>query len=305
MECDRMTLIQLIYFYEICKTKNFTAAANNLFVSQPSLSYAIRELEKELDVPLFVRSHKKDVELTEYGKAFLPNVEAAINNIDKAKESVDSMHMPFSGKVKVDFFWSVSMTLIPRLITQCLSDEIHENVKFDFTVHHNWVDLENRLRKGECDLVVSAARMENDCTSKLIAYQQIYALLPWDHPLAERESLSFSEIANEKLVLISPNSNLDYAIKKMIKRSSHPVEISYATDWCSQMLQVAANGGVGLNVDNAINLDMVRRVPVEDESSRLSVYLTWPTNYKLSAATTMVRDELLKYADDGENIITV
>lgn len=54
-----MTLQQIKYFLEVAKTQNFTVAAKNLFVAQSSLSYAIRELERELAIPLFVRHIKK------------------------------------------------------------------------------------------------------------------------------------------------------------------------------------------------------------------------------------------------------
>ena len=70
-----MTLQQIKYFLEVAQTRRFTAAANNLYVAQSSLSYAIRELEHELGVPLFARNVNKKVTLTEYGETFLPYAE--------------------------------------------------------------------------------------------------------------------------------------------------------------------------------------------------------------------------------------
>ena len=78
-----MTLLQLKYFLEAARTGSFTMAAKNLFVAQSSLSYAIHELEHELGVPLFVRSAgKKKIELTEYGKKYLPYSEQIFKLLD-------------------------------------------------------------------------------------------------------------------------------------------------------------------------------------------------------------------------------
>ena len=69
-----MTLAQLTYFIEIAKTKNFTEAASNLYISQSNISYAIHALEDELDALLFVRRPNKRIELTMYGETLYPYI---------------------------------------------------------------------------------------------------------------------------------------------------------------------------------------------------------------------------------------
>ena len=78
-----MTLLQLQYFREVARTKHFTAAAENLHVAQPSLSYSIKELENSLGVPLFSRSASKKIDLTVYGSVFLKYVEQALDALDE------------------------------------------------------------------------------------------------------------------------------------------------------------------------------------------------------------------------------
>ena len=67
-----MTLQQLIYFREVADTRNFTKASKNLNVTQSALSYSIISLERELELPLFIRSCGRKIELTSYGSVLLP-----------------------------------------------------------------------------------------------------------------------------------------------------------------------------------------------------------------------------------------
>ena len=85
-----MTLLQLHYFQTLSQTLHYTRAAELLHISQPSLSYAISELEKELGVKLFEKK-KKQIDLTVYGQQFLPYVERAL---DLLKEGADVVSMP-------------------------------------------------------------------------------------------------------------------------------------------------------------------------------------------------------------------
>ncbi len=84
-----MTLQQIIYFIEIAHTQHFTQAAQNLFVSQSALSYSIQALERELGVPLFIRrKSERKVEMTAYGKKFLPYCEMALDTEPIARQEL-------------------------------------------------------------------------------------------------------------------------------------------------------------------------------------------------------------------------
>lgn len=72
-----MTLLQLLYFETLARVLHFTHASEELHIAQPSLSYSIKELEKELGVKLFVKKNRK-IALTEYGERFLPYVQKSL-----------------------------------------------------------------------------------------------------------------------------------------------------------------------------------------------------------------------------------
>jgi len=82
-----MRLIHIRYFLTLCKELNFTRAARHCKVSQPSLSNAIRSLERKLGGQLINRN--KPISLTAFGKNVRPHLQRALTNIEKAKETAD------------------------------------------------------------------------------------------------------------------------------------------------------------------------------------------------------------------------
>ena len=85
-----MTLQELRYFCVTADVLHYTRAANLLYISQPSLSYAIGKLEKELGVPLFEKNGKK-VSLTKYGKEFFPYAKRALSEVSNGIDHLQEM----------------------------------------------------------------------------------------------------------------------------------------------------------------------------------------------------------------------
>lgn len=291
-----MTLTELMYFNEVAQTKNFTAAAANLYISQPSLSYSIQQLERELDVPLFIRHKNRQVELTLYGEALLPHARAALKNISSGRDAVKELISPLSGTVRIEFFWSIATTLVPTLLKKYTDDNPEADIKFQFTVDHVWADLEKSLTEDRTDLVISAGNLNGECASSCIAYQRLMVYLPSSHPLAAQNSVTLEEIRGEQISVFSPNSNMDRTIKKVFRSNGIKPDFTYASDWCSQLLQVSVNGNIGLNIDHAVTTPLVKKVPLADENSLLQIYVSWPVNRKMSVSSTFVRDYLIELA---------
>ena len=82
-----MNLLHLRYFVELAHTKHFTRAAERLCITQPSLSHAIAQLEKELGVPLFKKTGRK-TRLTRFGEEFLPCAEHTLASLDAGVSSL-------------------------------------------------------------------------------------------------------------------------------------------------------------------------------------------------------------------------
>lgn len=295
-----MTLVQLQYFLEIAKTGNFTVAASNLYVSQSSLSYAIRELETELDVPLFVRRPNKGIELSMYGAALIPYAEEGLRIIEDGRNNISSMKSPLHGKVRLGFFHSIAFSAVPALMTLFREDNPTSEIDFETIVHHNWVDFGQMLQDGKCDLVLSAGRLGNKCENFRIASHRIFLIVPAGHALSGRESVNPEEIAEEQLIQIDSGSNMDNRIKEMFASAGVTPRIRYVSDWTAQQLAVTTGKGVALSCDNEFDDRYMHRVKINSDYSLLPLYLSWSGKHKLNGAALYFRDYLMRLNETNE-----
>ena len=291
-----MTLTQLRSFLEVCRTRNFTAAAANLYVSQSSLSYAISGLEKELEAPLFIRRPNRGIELTEYGRALLSYAEAGIKLLDDGAAEVANMRNPLRGTVNLGFFFSVSFTVVPYLLQQFRKAYPDHRIEIETEVFHNWTDLSQELRSGRMDLVLSAGNLSEGCASTKVAEHRIVLTVPRDHRLAAHHTVSVRDLAHQTLIAFDPNSNMDQAIKAMFAAEHIVPCMVYVPDWTSQQLAVLSGKGLGLSMDVPADERYLAKVEVANTAAVLPLYLTWATDRKLSQATMYVRDRLLEIA---------
>lgn len=298
-----MTITQLRYFCEVAKTRHFTAAANNLFVAQSSLSYAIQELESEMGVPLFVRRPNRRIELTSYGEKLLPYAEGGLKMLEDGKNEVKSMQSPLYGNVKIGFFFSVASTVVPTLIQKFQSDYPESRIRFDTEVYHNWMDLKEVLLTRRCDMIISAGNLAGNCKSVQIAKHRIVLLVPKKHVLSMCEKVTLQQMEQEPLIVIDPNSNMDTAIKNMFRNEGMTPRFTYVSNWGAQQLAVATGAGLGLSMDVPVNEKLLTKVEIDNPMSVLPVYLTWEKNQKLSQSVTFVRDYFLRLSESFEEDI--
>jgi LysR family transcriptional regulator, cyn operon transcriptional activator len=112
-----MTLLQLSYFLAAVEHGSFSAAADALYIAQPSLSEQIKRLEKELGVTLFVRTNRRLV-LTEAGQLLLPSAQRAVAAAREAAESVREVRTISGGSVAFGTFSTAQHFLLTELIAE-------------------------------------------------------------------------------------------------------------------------------------------------------------------------------------------
>ena len=127
-----MTLLQLQYFKTLAHVLHYTQAAAELHIAQPSLSYSIKELEKELGVKLFEKD-SRHVRLTIYGEQFLPYAERALGMIDEGVSVLQQMAGSAQQIVRLGYFHSISASLIPSVMLGNYGQDKNRNIRFQFT----------------------------------------------------------------------------------------------------------------------------------------------------------------------------
>lgn len=196
-----MDLNKLIYFITVAEKQNITHAAEELHMTQPPLSRAMRELEDELGVTLFTRGKKKFT-LTEEGRYFLEQSNNILKMIDNTKSHLLEIHdEALSGKLRIGTTESAAGSILPGIIGRMKM--LYPKVSYEIYCG-NSTDICNKLYSGLIDVAfVRSPYDQSDFVSKFVARQKLIAFTGKQHRLADHDSVTVSELAGESLILPS------------------------------------------------------------------------------------------------------
>lgn len=233
-----MTSMQLRYFVEVVKQKSYTKAADRLFVSQSTLSKAIRALETEMQAQLIDRN-TRSFTLTREGRLVH---EYAQNILDycqaQEKELFQRLHdtggtlrigvPPTAGTV---YFYSALLRfrqtypLVDLIMTETPSKSICEH-----------------LSTGALDLGVVLEPFEDEKYCKRPVYvSEVMLVVSKDHPLADKKVVSFSELREQKFLMMSPEFMYhDMVVNKCREAGFEPSVGFYSSQW-ELIFEMAAN----------------------------------------------------------------
>ena len=286
-----MTLLQLQYFSTLARVLHYTHAAEELHISQPTLSYSINELEKEMGVRLFEKQNRK-IFLTESGERFLPYVKKAMQLLDEGVDVTRQTAGQATMNVRIGYFHSISASLIPSLVEKVYHSDVGRRVRFQFTEDTSF-DIFNKLKNGDLDLAFCAHR-DDWADSITIMKQPLYLAVPSDHALASKEFVSFMDFAREPMVMLDKPSSLRMLTDRIFSRHGIIPNVVFEVRECNAALQyVALKFGVAVLPEvPAMKTERLRAIPIDDPSREFirTVYLSWDRARPLSRAAQDVRN---------------
>ncbi len=211
-----MNLDHLRYFVKLAEVRHYTRAAEQLCISQPSLSHAINQLESELGVPLFERSGR-NTSLTRFGEEFL---ECARRSLDTLDVGIGSLQRSSRGEgiVRLGFLRTLGVDFIPKLTADFLAADPGCGIEFSF--HSDLTGgLIDGLLQRRFDLVFCS---EPDPSLGLSAVpvmsQELVMIVPKNHPLAGRENVDLAETLQYPAVFFAEGSGLRRIIDRMYEK---------------------------------------------------------------------------------------
>lgn len=197
-----MNLSQLYYFVSLAKTEQMKKTAEDLFVSQPSLSQGIHNLENEIGVQLFDRIGRR-IKLNRYGQAFYDYINPAVNNIDQAKKIVRSMSDLDTGEINIGFIYSLGSKFIPAIISSYLQKS---QVSFKCS-QKDTSTLMKDLQEGKFDIIFSTGdpRWKNNELFP-IYNQKVKFIVGMNHPLSNKNKVELKDIQKSGIITFSKKS---------------------------------------------------------------------------------------------------
>ncbi len=194
-----MTLTELKYIVAVAREKHFGKAAEACFVSQPTLSVAIKKLEDELELKLFERS-AGEVTVTPLGEEIVRQAQSVLEQAAEIKEIAKRGKSPLHGPLKLGVIYTIGPYLLPDLVRQI----IEHTPQMPLMLQENFtVKLLEMLRTGEIDCAILAEPFPDAGLAVAPLYDEPFmAAVPSTHPLAKSDVVSTEQLRNETMLLL-------------------------------------------------------------------------------------------------------
>ena len=288
-----MELLQLRYFLTVARMLNISRAAQYHQIPQPAMSKTISKLEAELGTTLFDR-YKNKLTLTAAGEIFYRSVAASIGGLDGALEQIHAPDVPLRGKLK----------LLVKQHRNAVADSIigfqklHPGVDVQFVYELETED------HHEFDLCVSSVPPDDTFdNSTLLLTERLMLVVSREHPMAEEESVRFSQFKEDSFALISRKTELWQQTLLQCQQAGFAPRISMICgDLHCLMKYVGAGMGVTLGPEiswQGIKTEHVAFLPTQPELNR-STYVFWNGSKNQSRLCTAYREYLVDYFSQKE-----
>ncbi|HCW98755.1 MAG TPA: LysR family transcriptional regulator [Pantoea sp.] len=271
-------LRHLRYFLAVAEELHFGRAAQRLNISQPPLSQQIMQLEQEIAAKLFIRTNRS-VQLTPAGQQFLSDARAILQQVEQAAGRAARLERGEEGELRIGFTSSAPFTGL-------VSDALYQFRQRWPQVHIQMQEINTRqqlvpLHEGQLDLgVMRNTLLPPDLRHQLLLREPLRAVVHWAHPLADAESISISELANEPFVFFDPQGGtaLHGEILGLLHRYHIKPYIMQEVGEAMTILGLVATG-LGVSILPAsfarARLADVVWLPLREEDALSEVWLVW------------------------------
>lgn len=252
-----MNIFYLRYFVTLAHEKHYTKAAKQLCITQPSLSHAIDQLEKELGVQLFEKVGRNTT-LTHFGEEFLVCAEHTLATLDEGVEMIKKSAAG-DGVIRLGFVRPLGIKFIPQLAAEFLKENKEKNIKFTFNT-----DVTGKLLEGMKDkrfdiLFCSEPPKTLGFNAVPVKRQELVLIVPDSHPLAERDEINLCETMDYDYVYFHNNSGIRKVIDDMFERAEITPRIACETEE-DEVIAGLVSAGFGIAVvpymDMLLKLDV-------------------------------------------------
>jgi DNA-binding transcriptional LysR family regulator len=289
-----MEMHQVRYFLAVSRTQNFTRAADECNVTQPSLTRAIKQLEYELGGDLFFRERPAS-QLTELGQRMLPFLQQCYNAAAEARSVATSFKSGEVGALKLALSRTIDLTLLLPFLNEM--SRVFKGIEFKFP-RGNAQEVTEFMKKGDAELGLAAARSDDwDRLDAWPLFDEPFDLaVSREHKLANEPTLRLEQLKGHRLLrrtYCEHAERIDAVLKEKAVDTGGQHDISSERD-----LMKLLESGVGLAIlprSTATGAD-AKRIRIEDLDLTRTVFLYGIAGRQRSAiAATMAK--LLRAAD--------
>ncbi len=304
-----MTLTELRYIVAVSQKNHFGKAARACFVSQPTLSIAIKKLESELGIRLFERSSKNEIRITEIGQQVVNQARIVLHQAQILNEIAQQGKDPLAGQFKLGVIYTIGPYLLPSLIPRLR--ETAPNLKL--IIEENFTaSLFQSLKQGALDAIVISYPFDEAGIETAALYQEPFMVaLPRNHEWKDRNEIRPEDLASQDLMLLGAGHCFrDQVIEACPNCMSGDSELTRTLEGGSlETIRHMVAAGTGITVLPRSSLhsqnhqSLIDMKPFTRPSPTRTVAIAWRKHYPRKEAITTIRDTILATPLEGVEIM--
>lgn len=282
-----MELKQLQYFYAVAKHENFSLAAEELFVAQSALSKSIQKLESELGAQLFIRN-SRNVHLSPAGLELQSRLRSLLPAVLDLKPIIQDFEEDYSHSLRLSIL--ASSTNVKDLIAEFAAN--YPNVCITMNRSEDYMDYDLKFSYGSYD--------PDREYSILLKEHEFYLLISSKHPLAKRDNVNFSELADTPHILNISTYNVSVRIQQAIRDSKVELWERFRildNDLLCHMVELGLGFSVSPELPQLFSKYDIAVVPLENHSIKSPLYLSWTKSQYLTRAARHFIRHVCSYFD--------
>lgn len=291
-----MTLTELKYIVALARERHFGRAAEKCFVSQPTLSVAVKKLEDELGAILFERG-QNEVRTTPVGLQIVAQAERVLAEANLVKELADASGDPLAGPLRLGAIYTIGPYLLPKLVPLIKQ----RAPKMPLMIEESFTDrLLESLKRGDLDVAVLALPIAEPGLVAQPVYDETFrVLVPVAHPWAKKKNVSPPELLDEPLLMLGRgNCFRDQVLDLCTAAGAGGPQVLEGSSLETIRLMVAS--GVGITVMPATAVDtlpktdpLLRVRPFAEPQPSRRIGLVWRASFPRHQAIDLLRKALL------------
>jgi DNA-binding transcriptional LysR family regulator len=292
-----LTLHQLRTFRAVAEQLSFSAAAHELSISQPSVSYQVKELETVLGLPLIDRVGKR-VRLTEAGHVLYEYARRTLALLDEAAMVMDQMRGIERGTLRVGASTTVGIYVVPLALGAF--KKLHPKLAVALEIGARDT-LQERVKRGALDLaILSPPIADPDLVSSPFMEDELVMVVPAGHPLAGRQGLTLRDFAGESFLMREVDSGTRLSVEAAARRAG--VTLSVGMELGSNgAIKHAVEAGLGVAVlsSHAIELERTRGGLVVVEIDGFPIRRPWSIVHLRRRQLPAAVDQFIEFLRSG------
>jgi len=293
-----MTLTELRYIVALARERHFGRAAEVCFVSQPTLSVAVKKLEDELGVQLFERG-PGELTVTAAGGRVVEQAQRTLEEADKIKSIARATGDPLEGPLRLGAIFTIAPYLLPQLIPVLR----RRAPKMPLILEENYTTtLAERLKRGDLDAAIVALPFSESGIVVTPLYDETFVVaLAKTHPWATRKTIAADELARERLLLLGTGhcfrDQVLNACPALNRSSATPGSLQKTVEGSSlETIRLMVASGMGITVLPAsavpvrrVNADLLTYIPFSRPVPDRRVVLASRSSFPRTAALDVIR----------------